>query len=283
MLHTLLLGVLLLPAAARQQTDTTFSAAGLAEVTVENMTGTTVIRGWDRDQVRVRARHDARVYLDIDASDGELDIEPDSERGAPGTVHLEIDVPARMVVDVEGVHSAITVEGIDGGVDAENVNGDVLVRGGRGDVDVVSVDGVVTIEQVTGRISAESVNNGVRIRNSTGAIDAETVNGPVLLEDVRSADVSASTVNGEVSYDGSIEDDGSYVLSSHNGEVVMRMPSGANATVMVSTFNGEFEVEFPVQVRDREARGRFQFQIGAGGARVELDSFGGNVRVLRTR
>lgn len=283
MLHLLLAGALLLPGVAQQRTDTTFSAAGIDELSLDNMNGSTVVRAWDRDQIRVRATHDADDYIDIDRSGSTIDIEPDSERGAPGSVRFEIDVPARLAVRIEGINHPTQIEGVAGAIDVETVNGDIDVRGGTGDIDLETVEGRIMLTGASGRISVTSVNQGVHIANSSGEIDAETVNGPVTLTGIRSAQVSASTVNGPLSYDGALASDGAYALSSHNGDIEMHVPQGSNATFVVSTFNGEFEVEFPVQVRDREARGRFEFQVGSGGAHVELDSFGGDVRVLRTR
>lgn len=283
MLHVLLAGAMLLPVAAQQQTDTTFAADGIDELSVDNMNGATVVRGWDRDQIRVRATHREGSYIDIDRSGNTIDIEPDSDHGLPGDVQFEIDVPARLAVRIEGINHPTQVEGVAGAIEVETVNGDIEVRGGNGEIDLETVEGRIMLSDANGQISATSINQGVHIASSSGQIDAEAVNGPITMTGIRSAQVRASTVNGPVSYDGALASDGDYSLSSHNGDVEMRVPEGSNAMFIVSTFNGEFEVEFPVQVRDREARGRFQFQVGSGGARVELDSFGGDVRVLRTR
>src|SRR5690606_242023 len=98
MLEILLAGALLLSAGPQQRTDTTFSANGLNALLVENRNGATIVRGWDRNEVRIRAasRGQSSVDLDIDRRDGTVMVETD--RGRP-EVQYEIDVPARMAVD----------------------------------------------------------------------------------------------------------------------------------------------------------------------------------------
>ena len=56
------------------------------------------------------------------------------------------------------------------------------------------------------------------------------------------------------------------------------MPS---ATVSVSTFNGEFESDFPVPLKETRKGKRFSFTLGGGSAQVSLESFQGTVRLVR--
>lgn len=284
MLDVMLMAVLLGPLAAQEpQLDTTFAARGATTLSIDNMNGSVTVRGWNRNEVRVRATHGPREFIDIDRSDDEISIESENARGGPGTVKFEIDVPAAMALEIEGIYNHTRVEGVNGALDIETVDGNIAVRGGRGSIELESVQGSISVDNANGRIAITSVNNSVRITNSSGNVEAETVNGSITMAGLRSTSVDATTVNGAVAYEGTIAPDGRYYLASHNGDVQFSLPAGSNAEFTVSTFNGEFEVEFPVQVREREARGRFQFQLGRGGAHVELESFGGNVRLLRTR
>ena len=88
-------------------------------------------------------------------------------------------------------------------------------------------------------------------------------------------------MNGDVGYDGPIRNGGRYTLSSHNGDVTLAMPESSSATVSVSTFNGEFESEFPVTLREARKGKRFSFTIGGGSAQVSLESFQGTVQLVR--
>ena len=59
------------------------------------------------------------------------------------------------------------------------------------------------------------------------------------------------------------------------------MPANANATVSVNTFNGSFESDYPVTLTGKNQRRKFSFTIGNGSARVDLESFGGDIRLAR--
>lgn len=273
-------GVLLLPA-PQQRTDTTFSASGLNALSVENRNGATIVRGWDREQVRIRAaaRPQDRIEVDIDRSDAMIMVE--TERGQD--VQYEIDVPARMAVMVEGVNQSVRIDNVIAPISVESVNGDIVVRGGRRNIVLETVQGRITLEGAAGSIDVSSTNNAVQIRQTSGEITVETVNGAVTLEDISATQVDASTVNGGVSFSGAVAAGGRYFFSTHNGTIDMRVPQRTDAKFVVSTFNGEFEVDFPIQLRDVDTRGQYEFQLGSGAARVELESFSGNVRVLRAR
>jgi hypothetical protein len=53
-----------------------------------------------------------------------------------------------------------------------------------------------------------------------------------------------------------------------------------SATVSVATFSGGFESDFPVTLREVLGGGRnFQFTLGDGAARIELESFAGQIRL----
>ena len=74
---------------------------------------------------------------------------------------------------------------------------------------------------------------------------------------------------------------GRYSLSSHNGDITLALPPTANASVAVSTFNGEFESDFPVTVSGGRKGKRFNFTLGNGGTPIELESFQGTIRLVR--
>jgi hypothetical protein len=51
-------------------------------------------------------------------------------------------------------------------------------------------------------------------------------------------------------------------------------------TITVATFNGDFESDFPVTIMGTRDK-RFSFTIGDGSARLELETFGGSIRLRR--
>ncbi len=186
-----------------------------------------------------------------------------------------------MGLDLSGVYADMTVEGARGPITVETVQGEVDVTGGEGNVSLSSVQGSVRLRGGKGRIEVHSVNEDVTVLESSGEIRAETVNGEVSLEKVDATSLDATTVNGDVEYDGPIHDGGRYALSSHNGDITLAVAPGANAAVSVSTYGGDFESEFPVTITQGRKGKRFDFTLGKGGAQVELESFQGTIRLVR--
>ena len=266
----------------RPRTDQTVPVARGARLIVNAFAGDIIVRGWDRNAVRVQADHSSRDRIEMKATDSLVTIKPESSMGAPRSIDMEITMPAWMRLDLSGTYIDVTIAGSQGEITVETVRGDVNVKGGSGFVSLQSVEGVVTLEGAKGRINVRSVNEGIQLADISGEIIAETVNGGITLDRIQSNSVDVATVNGDLSYDGSIRDDGQYRLATHNGDITVVVSETANATIAVRTFSGEFVAGFPVNIQDTTHRNkRFSVTVGSGSARMELESFGGTIRLQR--
>jgi DUF4097 and DUF4098 domain-containing protein YvlB len=278
--------VLALVAAAglQQRTDTTVSVPAGARLSLSNHAGTIRVTAWDRPEMRVQAEHGSRDAIDIDVRGAVVRVKAERRYGIPSFVEYAITVPRGMAVDLDGVETEITVEGVTGDVSAGSVEGGVAVRGAAGAVTIRSVEGDLVVEGGRGRVAVEGVEGEVRVTGAQGEITVETVDGDVTLENIESASVDVGTVEGTITYAGTIQDGGRYRLTSHEGDVVLHVPEGLNATVSVATFEGSFEADpaFRVQVTSARPGRRFSFTLGTGSARVELETFEGEIR-LRSR
>jgi hypothetical protein len=271
---------LLLPAAAQDrrapQTDETVAATKGARLVVDNFAGEVVIRAWDRDQVRVQARHSERTQVRIRTSESGISISSTGRAGPVQSVDYEISAPAWMPLKVVGTYNFVTIEGSRAEVAAESVRGDVVVKGGSGGVTAKSVEGEIVLEGVRGRINAQSTNQGITITDAAGDIIAETINGGITMTKVQAGTVDAGTVNGHIRFDGTPAANGRYQFSTHNGNIAVAMPESANATFVVRTYNGRFTSALPVKGEGDVRRGRrVSFTLGTGSAEFVLESFGG--------
>jgi hypothetical protein len=271
---------LLGPAAAQNrppQTDETVPASKGARLVVENFAGEVVIRAWDRDQVRVQARHSERTQVRVRSSEAGIAVSS-TGRAAPQSVDYEINAPAWMPLKVVGTYNFVTIEGSRAEVAAETVRGDVVVKGGAGGVTAKSVEGEIVLEGVRGRINAQSTNQGITITDATGDIIAETINGGITLTKIQASTVDAGTVNGHIRFDGTAAPNGQYRFNTHNGNIAVALPESSNATFHVRTFNGRFTSALPVKGDGDVRRGRrVSFALGNGSAEFMLESFGGVV------
>jgi DUF4097 and DUF4098 domain-containing protein YvlB len=265
-------------------TDKTVDVARGARLTLDNQAGEVVVRTWDRDAVRVQARHSSREQVDVSVSDGQVRIRsPRNGRwGAHGSIDYELTVPAWMPVRLSGTYLFATLEGVQGEVSAETVQGDVTVKGGSGQITARSVEGVVAVSDAKGRIEARSVDGDVTITGSTGDIVADTTDGAIRITGSAATSIDASTVDGDIVFDGAVSSEGQYRFVTHDGDVYLRVPENPSATVSIRTYEGRFTSTYPVQLSGDYKRGRrVSFTLGGGAATVEIEAFDGHIRVLK--
>jgi len=278
MFTTIIAGALL-SVAAVQQTDTVLSVQPGTRLDIDTFGGEVVVRTWSRNEMRIQADHSSRTRVGISQSGSAVRLRPRSSRGV-ANVDFEVTVPAGTNVEINGTFVGATMEGQLGEVRVETVNGDIKVSGAADYVYLYSVQGNVELSDTEGDVDVHSVNGSLRMTNVTGRINADATNGRIILEGIRSSDVEAATVNGSVRYDGTIEDSGRYRLSTHSGDVTLAVPQSINATMSVSTFSGHFDAGFPITLtRTATEQRRFSFTVGDGSARVDLESFSGNIRI----
>ena len=268
-------------AVAVQQTDTVVAVDPDSRLVIESFRGEVVISTWDRNEMRVIGDHARRTYIDVSASRSAVRLRADARAG-PAQVDYELTLPASMDIDIRGTFIHADIDGAEGEVRVFTTQGDIEVRGGRGFVRLETVNGRVRLENADGSLDVRSTNGSVTVLNATGDVTASSVNGRVTLEGIESDDVRAETTSGGVYFDGSIVNGGRYRLSTHSGDVVVAMQEGVNANFSVSTFSGNLDSAFPVTVTGTRRRGRpFNFTLGDGGARVELQPFSGDIELTR--
>jgi len=252
---------------------------------LSNNAGEVVVRSWDQDKVRIQATHGARDTVTAETTDMTLRIRTRSTRGPLGLVDYQITVPKWMPVNLSGTYLDATIEGTAAEVTVETVHGNARVTGGTGSVTVRSVEGIITIDKASGRVQATTVNEGIRVTNSTGEITAETTNGDIVIDNAQTSNLEASTVNGDLTFNGTIRDNGVYRLTTHGGDIRIGLGGATNATIFVRTFQGDFTADFPIQLPEgqtpRSGSKRFNFTLGNGSARIETQSFNGDIVLAR--
>ncbi len=265
-----------------QRTDTTFAVDPKATLAIENLSGRVVIHTWDQARVQLHATGEGAGHIDVARAGSTVRLEPESRRWGERDIDYELTIPATMGIRLSGTDTDVDISGAGADVSVESVGGDIRVSGGNGVIGLRSVQGSVTLSGARGRIGAHSVSDDVRLSDIVGEVRAETISGDIVLDGVDSNSVTASTVSGDVDFRGGMRRDGRYSLTSHSGDLTLRLPDRPDATVSVSTFSGDFDTEFPVQLSGSRQRGRqFTFTLGSGSARLELESFSGDIELKR--
>jgi beta-lactamase regulating signal transducer with metallopeptidase domain len=225
--------------------EKTITAKSGEVLTLDLKTGGNVtIRGWDQEQVRVRARlagedwRDTRVDLERWAGGVRLHSEFDGTADRRSTRHsFEIWVPRRMSLDLESSGGSLALNDVTGEFRGQTGGGSMIIEGAKGSARLSTGGGNV---RVTNSALDGSVSTGggeVIIANVTGGLRASSGSGPVI--HVPGIIEPASTIVGGVGSNattatifGSVGSNATTVTSSGSGGgVVTSVAGGVGRTI----------------------------------------------------
>jgi DUF4097 and DUF4098 domain-containing protein YvlB len=201
------------------------------------------------------------------------------------TVSYRVTVPRGTEVEIQSVSGSVRLTGVNGAANAQSVSGDVQVREVSELVQAKSVSGGVLVERARSsrRAEIESVSGDVEVRGIEAAdLTVSSVSGDVSLLDVSSRRASLESVSGELQYSGSIAPSGRYDFQSHSGDVVITIGDEVGFELEASTFSGEIESDFSMNLSSRERKGRsVEAVVGDGSAVIKASTFSGDIQLVR--
>jgi len=191
------------------------------------------VKGWDQNQILVRARVQtgAPNAAEAEALAKQIRIEtsgakifangPESRRDYHWDVSYEVFVPRRADLSLETHNGGIAIAEVNGRIDFSAVNGGVVLKRVGGAVRGSTTNGGLVIELGGDRWDGES-------------LDVSTTNGGVIMSvpENYSANLQTGTVNGSVSVDFPIT-----VQGQITKQIALNLGSGG-ATVKAMTTNG---------------------------------------------
>lgn len=264
-------------------TDTTVTVPAGIRLSLQAMQGDVVVRTWDRSQVRIQASHSSRTRIEARVSESVLRLEPKGSGMAGswgGVVDYELTVPSAMPIDLEGMGGDVRIEGGRGDIKVNTIEGDITVQGG-GALVLSTVNGAVRVTGARGRVEARTVSDDVELVDVQGDVTAETVSGDMTLMRVDARRLDVQTVSGDVRFEGAIRPDGSYSLLTHSGDITVAIPEGTGAMIRTAVSNGDVTARFELPEPERASRSRKTYRIGSGAATLELETFSGDIKLVR--
>jgi DUF4097 and DUF4098 domain-containing protein YvlB len=265
-------------------TSLTIDKRGVVDLTLAS--GTIVVTGWARSDARVKATTEyGQIKLDAVPSRITLDIR--SRGGRVGESRYEVSVPFGTRVLTKSMSGETTITGVRGEVEAQSQSGDIVVSDANERINLEAVSGSVTARRLTGSMRLAAVSGDIQVTTATGDLQVETVSGEITLDGVSSKFVRTETTSGDVEFDGVIDPAGRYEFRSHSGDIRVTIPPSAGAAVDVETFSGSINSDFRIVLEPGEraigmaSPKRFDFKVGDGSARISLESFSGDVRIVR--
>jgi len=265
----------------RFDTDTTVPVPQGARLRLQNQSGDILIRTWNRQEMRIQAMHAARARVEVDVRGQMVDVRVRDRLGMPRAVDYELTVPASMALDVGGMSAEISIDGIRAPVKANTLEGNITLRGGTESISLTALSGRIEVSGARGRLEVRAVSNDVAIADVEGDVIAESVSGNIDMRNVVSRSVDAQVVSGNVVFQGPIDDRGTYTMVSHSGNVTLALPDNANATIAASVSSGTVRSSFSMS-SERQSRRLTRYRLGSGTASIDVETFSGNVRILRT-
>jgi DUF4097 and DUF4098 domain-containing protein YvlB len=213
----------------------TFDLNARGTVELSNVHGDVTIRGWDKNQVDMKATKKGssevldEVEIRIHNTPEYLSIEtkyPKRQRNTNVSVTYELMVPKHAKLD------PIT-----------NVNGGIEVTGVQGEIRINTVNGSAEMNGTTSSLEAETVNGNITAKwnefPADGIVKMRTVNGSLELElpSNANADVEASSVNGSIRTDFPITVQGRFLSRKLEGKI-----GGGGSNIDLSTVNGAIDI-----------------------------------------
>ena len=272
--------------AAQTPVDQKRPASADAKVSIENMSGSVRVTGWDRAEVHVKGTLGADAELVFDGSEKQLRVEVEAEHGNPMGIKsdLEVFVPAGSSVSIEGFQATISVAGVTGSVSAETVNGSITQTGGAKSVELQSVNGAIDVTKGSGRIQAEAVNGTVTVRDASGELEASTVNGKLLVTGGSFDRATLESVAGEIRFEAGLSTRATLSVETVSAPVELLLAASLGADFSVSTFSGEITNELGPAAEKASKwtpERELSFTTGSGGARITVETLSGGVHIRK--
>lgn len=267
--------------AARAQStlDTTIAVRSGARLSIQNYNGDVMVRGWNRQQIRISAEYD-RGRPEIEVSGLDVRIRSVHRRGHDD-VTFEISVPTGTQVDINGMSVDVDLVDTCGDVSVTTLSGDISVRCAD-DASINSTSGDVTLADIRGRAEVNATSGTIEARGVRGVAQLHAVSGDISMSEMQGSQLEAETVSGEVDFVGRILDNGRYRFASHSGDVTVRVSGTLNAAIETETFSGEMTSDWPIEIQGGTVITKsMSFRLGTGSARLRLSSFSGTISLRR--
>jgi hypothetical protein len=280
-----------------QSRDTTVRLSGAAVVDVTVRTGKLVVRGVDGTNGTVRT---TGADYQLRSSGVTLVVAPhESDRRADArddrrdrSVELELPRGVRLVIST--LSADVEVYDITGNVEVRSTSGSLQFSGLGSRLIAETISGDVRTSGNTNVTRITTVSGDVRVREARGEVELHTTSGDVSVSGDDISRFTAESMSGDVQFEGVFDASARVQVSTHSGDVTLRVPDGVRGRMELSTVTGELVAGGPLTLlpgdvgtgrRDRNGR-RFEFGPGAGGSgaaslQMDITTFSGDVRLVR--
>ena len=271
----LLLGTLVSPG------DTLVEVRKGDRLILRDFEGAVYVESWERPFLLAEVGTKESASFRVLRSGGNLELHLAGGETRNREEKLRLTLPPWMNLEVTGRALEVEVRDLDGELMVRNFRGDLSFRNLGGMVEAYTVEGGIEAYNLTGSARLRTGDDDLFVGNSSAALDLETVEGEIRMEGIDSHRVSAKTTDGEIEFSGRVLVGGEYGFFSHGGDIQLRLAPPVNLDATILAYEGDFESEFPVRARGYRSGEGLEFTLGTGGARLAIETFDGEIRLLR--
>lgn len=276
------------PAQETESVDSGMPIAADASIRVHvEADGSVRITGWERDSLHVTGTRTAgvgRLGFSGDVNAAKVGYWPEKGSSVVGEAHLEIRVPATATVWVKATGARVEIAGVSGGLDVYTVKGDVRVSGSPSELSAESMGGGLDLTAAAATVKAKSGSGPITFRGESDNVTLVTVSGRITVSGPQLKRGYFESVKGDIVFEGELAKGSSITFKNHHGDVELRLPAAVGAEFSVTTWEGAMDSEFAVDsatVDERKGGKLRTFTVGKALATVEIDNFGGEVRLRK--
>jgi DUF4097 and DUF4098 domain-containing protein YvlB len=288
-LITTILACLLATTVFAEDVNRKIDASSDGNIDVSNIAGSVTVNGWTRNEVEVTGtlgRNVEELILERDGDDILVKVKVPRHGGRGIDSDLRISVPQDSSIDIGTVSADIDVTDVTGEQSLHTVSGDVTTEFTGADLAAESVSGDVEVsgDSSDGEIEANTVSGDVTLFRVGGEVVGESVSGNVIVDEGSFKRAALNTVNGEIVFQGELQEDGRLTIETINGSVDVDFVGDVSARFEVDTFNGGIRNCFGPKA-ERTSKytpgWELEFTEGDGSGRVEISTMNGGVNICK--
>ncbi|MBM4219978.1 MAG: hypothetical protein FJ171_10195 [Gammaproteobacteria bacterium] len=284
-----ILAVVAAPAAAQQNITRRATVAPDVTIEVSHVQGPVGVVAWDKYEVElVAVLESVKDELEFGATPRKVRIEVERPAGHHGRnqedANLVLRAPRGARLEIETVSADIAVTGVHGPQALESVSGEVRTQAFDAPVSAAAVSGDVTVTGTGGKaaVDTSNVSGTSTVTGVRGEFQGAVVSGEIQATVAAATNVEISTVSGEVTLNAELAPAGEIDMETVNGALALNLKPPVNADFDLESFSGDIEVCFGPKSRSTRKYtpgSELVFTQGEGGARVQLESLSGEIRV----
>lgn len=196
---------------------------------------------------------------------------------------IEMRVPRDARVWIKTGSAQVDVQGVAGGLDLHVIGGTVTVSGKPRELIVESMDGAVTFSGDAAFVKIKTATGNIVFTGRGEDMTLTTVSGIMTVDGGGRAPIERArleSVTGPITFGAELARAADVRFDTHSGSIDLRLVANAAVEIDAATMTGTIENQWNGRraIAGREGRG-MELGTGSGGARIQIRTFKGNVRI----